>query len=227
MAEREKLHGLAFDVECPYFACFRHPTSTSVILTYPVPPFTTIRGLLANALGLLRNDFSLQDQLKMGLQALTPSGQTRELAKMLKLLKGEGKDIRPTPSSFPSSPLYRYFLVRPSYQIYLSGEVELLDCLAQALASPHRPLYLGQSDDMVTVTHIRRMEIARGSSRVVYSLVPGIHPNCELLKLPLHFEDEDTLIYTDVLSLPPRFPWELEREMDLYFFDKEAIWLVG
>ncbi len=226
MAEAGKLYGVVFDLECPYFACFRHPTSTSVILTYPIPPFTTIRGMLSNALGLLRNDFSLQDQLQIGIQVLTRIEQTRELAKILKLLSKE-TDIRSTRSSFPSSPMYRYFLVRPAYRIYLGGELDLLNHLVQALNSPKRPLYLGQSDDMVTISRIRLMDIVKGTSRTVHSLVAGIHPGCELVKLPLRFEDEDTLIYTEVLSLPPRFPWELEREMDLYGFEQEFAWLVS
>jgi CRISPR-associated protein Cas5h len=217
------MYGLTIDLECPYFGCFRHPTSTSLILSYPVPPYTTIRGLLANALGLARNDFYLQDKLAIGMRPLRWERATRELCKILKLKEFEKARI----TSFPSSPMFRYFLVKPAYRIYLGGEKELLRELKEALENPARLLYLGQSDDVVDVEVFPVTEIKRGVSKEVYSIFPGIKEGCETLKLPYKFQDVDTLIYSPVLSLPKSFPCNLKREIEIYFFDSQAIWLLG
>lgn len=217
------MHGLAFNLECPYFSCFRRPTSTSLILTYPVPPYTTIRGLLANALGLHRNDFSLQGKLSIGIKPLHRGQASRELAKILKLKEFERTRI----SSFPSSPMFKYFLVNSAYMIFLGGDEQLLEEIKGALQNPNRPLYLGQSDDVVDVKLSSVIKIERKLSSEVHSILPGIKDNCEILKLPYKFQDEETLVYSPVLSLPPSFPYTLGEEIEAYIFDSQAIWLLG
>ena len=61
------MKGITFLLECPYFCCFRKPTSTSIITTYPIIPFTTLRGIISNAMGFPRNDFVLQDKIIIGI----------------------------------------------------------------------------------------------------------------------------------------------------------------
>jgi len=217
------MHGLVFNLECPYFSCFRRPTSTSLILTYPVPPYTTIRGLLANALGLQRNDFSLQDKLSIGIRPLHWGQANRELAKILKLKEFDKTRI----TSFPSSPMFRYFLVSPAYTIYLGGDEQLLEKIKDALQNPSRPLYLGQSDDVVDVKVFSVIKIERKLSSEVHSIFPGIRDDCEILRLPYKFQDEETLIYSPVLSLSHSLPYTLEGEIGAYIFDSQAIWLLG
>ena len=56
---------LKFGLEGLYFTSFRKPTSTSLIMSYTVPPYTTIRGLIANALGIERDNYLLQDEIKI------------------------------------------------------------------------------------------------------------------------------------------------------------------
>ncbi len=222
MNTQEVSWGLYFDLECPYFACFRHPTSTSLIQTYPVPPFTTIRGLIACALGLPRNAFFLQDCFQIGLRPLERVEVTRELAKLLKLIP---RDVERRPNVFPSSPMYRYFLARPAYRVYIEGYEEIIDTVRESLLNPQRPLYLGQSDDMVTISKPVKMEILQTQTVEVFSIIEGIYAGCELLKLPLRFEDVDTLVYTSVLSMPPTYPWKLEKPHLLWQFGTETVWL--
>ena len=57
--------GFEFQLNTLYFTTFRKPTSTSLILSYTVPPYTTLRGLLSNALGKKRDDYSVQDWVKL------------------------------------------------------------------------------------------------------------------------------------------------------------------
>src|SRR3989338_857342 len=98
------MKGITFLLECPYFCCFRKPTSTSTMTTYPVIPFTTLRGLVANAMGLQRNDFVLQDKMRIGISPLSSPFVFTELAKILKLKEGEKRD---RPQVYPSSPMYK------------------------------------------------------------------------------------------------------------------------
>ncbi|MFQ6119027.1 MAG: CRISPR-associated protein Cas5, partial [Methanosarcinales archaeon] len=81
-----KMKGIFFDIEVLYFTCFRKTTSTSVLLSYPIPPFTTIRGFIANCLGLRRDDFYLQNKLKIGIRAISNKEKNRELCKIVKLV---------------------------------------------------------------------------------------------------------------------------------------------
>lgn len=72
-----------FNVFVPGFCYFRKPTNTAYLDTYCVPPPTTIRGLLSNAIGLSRGDLSLQDKLLLGVRK--NSGETMvEYAQLLK-----------------------------------------------------------------------------------------------------------------------------------------------
>ena len=78
------MKSLSFDVESIYFCCFRHPTTTSIILSFPIPPFTTIRGFLENALGYERDSFALQSEdLFIGIKPLNKIWKSTELAKIL------------------------------------------------------------------------------------------------------------------------------------------------
>jgi len=92
---------------------------------------------------------SLQEGTKIGIQRLGVKGISRELCKILKLKKaGEGfKRV------FPSSPMFKNFLVGPKYRVYIVGESNI-ESLFERLKDPARPLYLGQSDDMVDVSNV-------------------------------------------------------------------------
>lgn len=215
--------GLMFDLECPYFACFRHPTSTSVILTYPIPPFTTIRGLLSSAMGFVRNDFVLQDVIEIGIQPLYVQASSRELAKILKLTAEREGGMKA--GTFPSSPMYRYFLVRPCFRIFIRGSDSTIREIAQALQSPLRPLYIGQSDDVVVVSNIQEMEAKPTHSRIIHSVVEGVYPGCEVVKLPRRFRDLDTIEYISPLSVPHASPLTLVREIPVWQYNESNIWM--
>jgi CRISPR-associated protein Cas5h len=90
-SREEVRYGLQVTLECTGFACFRRPTSTSTILTYPIPPFTTLLGLVACAKGLAndridpQNHDLLAQQLQIGIAPLRIGVRNRELASLLKL----------------------------------------------------------------------------------------------------------------------------------------------
>jgi len=77
------LKGFKFNICAPGFCYFRKPTNTAYLDTYAIPPPTTIRGLLANAMGFARGDYRLQECVFLGIRA--NSGEIiEEYAQLLK-----------------------------------------------------------------------------------------------------------------------------------------------
>ncbi|MFW5903022.1 MAG: CRISPR-associated protein Cas5, partial [archaeon] len=84
------MYGIKINAHLPYFANFRKPTSTSNLTTYPIPPYTTIRGLLSSSLGLNRDDYTLQEwDLKIGIEVRRKGDRNKELTSILKLVARE------------------------------------------------------------------------------------------------------------------------------------------
>lgn len=232
----QALHGFVADADMPYFACFRKPASTSVMMTYPVPPFTTVLGMFANALGVPRPAYTeamewLQNTFRLNLRPLAQWERPfRELAKILKLV-GEEREVR-QPTSFPSSPMHKYLLPHPSYRIFVaSDDADAVAEVVEALRAPKRPLYLGQSDDMVTVTIPWQGEVVSCDSDQAWAMVPGLREangqRTELLRLPLAFEGERRLIYSPVLTLPSHFPFMLPQPEPMWRFNDETVHLLS
>jgi|Deesub1362B_J571_1020462.scaffolds.fasta_scaffold00745_8 CRISPR-associated protein Cas5h len=219
--------GLKFRVDCLYFTTFREPTSTSLILSYVVPPYTTLRGMISNALGLLRDDLRVQEWFKIGIKPLGFE-KCREMAKIVKLVSREiaykcencnrkfiskktekkckfckSVDIHriqlykrtfssqlssASPSSDPlSSPMFREFLVEPSYEIFLVGDEDKIKEVHSALLNPKRPLYLGGSDDLVDVEVFEPVEVEEVEAEEVWSVVEGVYEDCIVEKVPYKF----------------------------------------
>ena len=174
--------GLKLRVDCPYFTTFREPTSTSLILTYHIPPYTTIRGLISNALGLPRDDLRVQEWFKIGIIPINLE-KCREMAKILKL-KGTGKKYQRT---FPSAPMFREFLVGPSYEIFLVGDDKRIEETHSALLNPKRPLYLGCSDDLVDIEVFDPVEVKEVEANKIWSVVEGVYEGCIVEKVPYKF----------------------------------------
>jgi CRISPR-associated protein Cas5h len=229
------LYGFIADAEMPYFACFRKPTSTSLMLTYPVPPFTTVVGMIANALGVPRPAYfegiaKLQELLWLNLRPLLPlSRPSREMAKILKLV-GEVREQR-QPTSFPSSPMHKYFLVRPSFRFFVASEDgDVINEIVDVLRHPKRPLYLGQSDDMVVVKVVWQGELFPTESDLAWAILVGTRVSdrqpVELLRLPLAFASERQVLYSPLLSLPARFPFHLANPEPMWRFGEETVPLI-
>jgi len=174
--------GLKFRIDCLYFVTFRKPTSTSLILTYVIPPYTTIRGLISNALGLPRDDLRVQDWFKIGIKPLKFE-KNREMAKILKL-KGTGMKYERT---FPSSPMFKNFLIEPSYEVYLVGSEKKIKETYLALLNPKRPLYLGSSDDLIDLKIWEPVKIEEVETNEVWSIAEGVHEGCIVEKVPYKF----------------------------------------
>lgn len=221
------MFGAKIEISLPYFACFRPPKTTSLVLTYPIPPFTTLIGMFANALGVHWIDYpsfsqKAEELLLMNICPIQLDKTQRELTKLLKLKGGEEKGAGRF-TAFPSSPIYRYFLVRPSYRLYIASEDDgYLKEILSALRQPFRPLYLGQSDDMVVTSIIWEGEVESGMGNEVWGLLYGLYEGCEYIALPLAYSERET---PHIFSLPPRFPFRIDFQTELFSFDGENVQL--
>lgn len=224
------MKGLFFEIEGLYFVCFRKPTSTSTILTYPLPPFTTIRGFLANALGWeqdsyyreLRGDArNLLYNLRIGIEVLAPVETSAELAKVLKLIPRLSGYQR----SFPSAPMHREFLIQPNYRIYLAGPDSGIEEIAGALNSPERPLYLGQSDDMVNHTQPRMVDVEETKSTELDGIAEGVHEGCDVLRLPHHFtwDGKGWNLEYMLVSVPKNGKLKATQKIDCLRFEEKLV----
>ena len=170
---------LRFKLEIPYLVNFRKPFSTITILSYPFPPYTTIRGLLANALGLERDDYSLQDKFEISLKPLNtperfqdmvlmkklkPPADSKKRKDLMKKLEEHGFNLdilekkerelyeRLRIPQSTSAPFVKEYITPIKCLVYILGEKDDLWALKDALENPKRPLYIGGSDDFVIIS---------------------------------------------------------------------------
>lgn len=243
------MFGLRFRLEGLYFATFRKPISTSLILTYLIPPYTTLRGLIANSLGLRRDDYSIQDWVKIGIKPLNFLDSSKELSKILKLISREQKfrcntcqntwtttskaskcpkcnsidfiDIPNYKHLFSSAPVFKEFLIQPSYEIFLAGEKEKINIIHNGLLQPARPLYIGSSDDLVDIVPSSPLEIQEITSNEVTGVIEGVHENCIIENIPFKFiknGNEFSLQYKTI-SIPQKGSLILKDKIKCWQFD--------
>ncbi len=214
--------GFEFQLNSLYFTTFRKPTSTSVILSYTVPPYTTLRGLLSNALGKKRDDYSIQDWVKIGISPPKNLNRSKEIAKILKL-KGTGKTHNRV---FPSSPIFKELLVAPTYRIFLAGDEGKIKQIYNALQNPERPLYLGISDDMVDIEISKLIEIMETKTTQVTGIIGGIHEKCAVENLPYKFiKKKHFSIEYKTVSIPYAPTIVLKEEVNCWQFSNDNVWL--
>ena len=214
------MKGIILNLEVLYFSTFRKPSSTSLILTYSIPPFTTIRGMISNALGLQRDNYFLQEKIKIGIAVRDFGFKNTEMAKILKLKENKNHPVR----DYPSSPMFREYIVNPKYKIYLGGDENTINKIRNAIESPERPLYLGQSDDIIDLSSSPLMDIEEIETNQFDSVVDEIIvPNSIIERVPYKFYkgNERYNIEYKIVSIPKELPINLPHNKKVYrFLDK-------
>ena len=188
---------LSFELETPYLVNFRKPFSTITLLSYSFPPYTTIRGLLANSLGLERDDYSLQDKFEISLKPLNEPGKSQNMVLMKKLksnLNKNEKDINKKVENnngdssilgdeeriiferlkhirSSSAPFIKEYITPMLCKIFVLGGENDMDELRQALEDPARPLYIGASDDFVIIRNMKIFNAKETKSDKIDSII--------------------------------------------------------
>ena len=209
--------GFKFTIESLYLTSFRKSTSTSLLSSYKVPPFTTIRGLISNALGLKRDDLDIQDKVKIGIKPY-PVEVSSEMAKILKL-KEEGNELYKR--TFHSSPIFKEFLIGPKYDIFIAGDSGIISEIHNALINPKRNLYIGSSDDLVDLEVFECIDIEKGFG-MPDTVVEGLYENSYLEKIPykFHKNGHSFSLEEKIISIPND---KINEEMEVYDFYGENV----
>lgn len=207
------MKAIILDIDVLYFCCFKKVTSTSLILTYLIPPFTTIRGLLSNILGYKRDDLSLQEKIKIGIMVKDFGFKNKELAKILKLK--QAANYLPNPD-FPSSPMFREFLVQPEYKIFIGGQGPIIEKLNVGFNDWARPIYLGQSDDLIDLKYSEIYDAKETETNIINSALSSFSENTVIEKVPYRFGLDGKDIDYKILSIPIEEKVELTKTTKVF-----------
>lgn len=183
------MYGMKFRLEIPYFCTFKKRTFGSVIKTYTIPPFTTIRGLISSTLGLQRYDYRVQDDMdiRIGIKIVQEGILSKDMVLINKLKNGQ------------NTPMYKDLLFKPIYDIFVEGKKNDIEQIYDGLKNPYYFPYLGDSEGLVNITPYEICEVKNIGSGEVKSVVKDRHPGCKIEKIPYKFN-----LYNSTYKNPTR-----------------------
>ena len=120
-----------------------------------------------------------------------------------------------------STQINRQRLIEPKYSIYILSNDDdefSLKNIENALKNPKRPLYLGESDDVVDILNISIVNIKNTTSSLISSVIPGLYSNSDLIKLPTNLKFNTEKDYYTLCSIPKG---EIDNIIKCYEFDGE------
>lgn len=213
---------LRFRLEVPFWCSFRDPTGINVHATFRLPPPTTLYGLVANALGLPQDDYDLRPRLRFAIGIARPGELVETYSKIMKVREAKTPAEAAKPGNlYISTAVIKQKLVRAVFKVHVLGESELLERVRAALADPARPLYLGESDDVVDVVNPAIVSATPTRSERFDCAVPGVHqprrgePSASVVNLPYHFTRRG------------KSDWGIQRRLYTYRLDGGPLLLNG
>ncbi|MHB8361111.1 MAG: type I-B CRISPR-associated protein Cas5b [Thermoplasmataceae archaeon] len=135
---------------------FRTPLSHSIHDTLPLPPPTTIIGMIGAALGVDRKDMnSYYSSLKVGVIG-THEAIYQDLTHIIKFAgSGEIKN-----KSNPTSLLTRENLFNNNFLIWIMPDKrEMVDILIRALQNPKYALSMGRDDEIIRIDEVKKVKL--------------------------------------------------------------------
>jgi len=147
------------------FNSYRQPDFHTYHKTLPLPPKTTIAGLMGSALGIspseVNTEWLLTERFKMGIVG-SANGQANDL---WQIRKYESKQIKSYQTGKESTPyktavIVRELLYQSKITLYLYFENgDDYDLLKQAFLSPKWALSLGREDELIKIISIEDVEL--------------------------------------------------------------------
>ena len=191
---------LGLRLNVPFWCSFRDPLTSNVHRTFPVPPPSTLYGLIAAAIGLEQDDVSRRTEMRFAI-AIEHNGELVETySKWMKAAEGPKGEadkaaresmrsrglITADESVWISTPLVRQKIIQPVFIVGILCAQRIADEIASALQNPVFPLYLGESDDVVDI-EILGVEYPQPTSGPATGVVSGVHSGGQLANLPCRF----------------------------------------
>jgi len=145
------------------FAQYRNPFTFYYAQTYPLPPKSTIIGMLQNATGRYYDTkfWNIKVSIHGGFESVFWNYQ--QLIKGNVTLKKFNDVITLWNQNFPlynngiksqRTPVYQQELFNGHLYIFLRGEKDLIEEIENVLKNPHKILYLGRSEDVIFIRNI-------------------------------------------------------------------------
>lgn len=148
------------------FNSFRQPDFHTYHKTLPLPPKTTVAGMLGSALGIspsqVNEEWLLNERFKMGIIG-SSGGQANDL---WQIRKYESKQIKAFQTGKEGAPyktavIVREILYNSHFTLYLFFEkTDDYDIVISALQSPKWALSLGREDELIKITSIEDLEFS-------------------------------------------------------------------
>lgn len=205
---------LIFDIYGEY-GCFKKFYTTSSILTYDIPPKTSLNGIIGSILGYERNSEEIKklSEIKIGISILNPVKKIHQGINWLNT-KVKSKKIRPEITSFlepisefsvkdfygfiglnKNKPSSLQLLKNPKFRIFVSDEkFEDYDNFVHSIKNQfyHFSPYLGQSEFLCSVNFIDEVESKKIQKEKMNKKVPidSVIPQSFIKKSDDQFEIE-------------------------------------
>lgn len=131
------------------------------------------------------------------------------------------KDIYNINKIWLSTQINRQRYIEPKFSVFLLSDDDKeysLKNIKSALINPKRPLYLGESDDVVDIMNVSLVDIQNNSSSCISSIIPGLYPNSELIKIPTNLKFDTEREYYSLCSIPNG---EIDSVIECYEYDGE------
>ncbi len=146
--------------------------------------------MLGNALELPQDDTTLDGEVGIAIQIIE-GGEVIEdftnIHKRMEIKSKADKIAANYATMFRRTYVIRDRLIQPRFRLYLAAERALLDRLEDALVDPARPLYLGESDDIVIVSVRGRAVYEPVTTTTLDSIALGVLAGGEVVYLPVAF----------------------------------------
>ncbi|WP_346243574.1 type I-B CRISPR-associated protein Cas5b [Shouchella clausii] len=151
-------------------ACYKKPFAFKVSETYPLPPYSTVKGMLhaaLNATSLIPMRYSIQGKY----DTLMTDYQTHYFFKNSKteefVLTTAGLGIEREFKDLKSMPIYMHLLYDVELLIHVSAEENVLHQLKEAILSSDSHLSLGRWEDLVRVDECEVVEVEKSNKSFV------------------------------------------------------------
>lgn len=155
-------------------ACYKKPFAFKVSETYPLPPHSTVKGMLhavLNAASLIPMQISIQgtsDSLVQDYQThyFFKKDKTQEFSLVI-----DGLDLDYELKDITTMPIYMHMLYDVQLLIHIQAEDDVLAQLEHKIANSSTHLSLGRWEDLVRIDECEIVQIdpRRRSSRLKYS----------------------------------------------------------
>ena len=146
---------------------FRRPLDHNYHRTFPLPPPTTIYGLIGAALGLSDREMwdkdSILGEINISVLSSNKAGFAKDMWSIKKIKNHKIAD---------TSPYFRELLFYPEFVLIFGGKEEILSKLESAFENPEYALSLGREDELIRIEEMKRVETEAGEPMFFGTILP-------------------------------------------------------